>query len=337
MHAVLEEAVQALGIADRVDALKAAAARSDNIISDARSFLSKEIEPVDVPVDVVVLGSIARREATTESDFDFLVIAYGLPDRVTQTREMLSAVDRLRAKLALSAPGRTRLFGRVVSAPDLTERIGLEQDTNLTHSQRILILEESVSIYQQDRHRQLVRSIVDRYLADYQSPKQGVPRFLLNDVLRYWRTLAVDYQAKRWEDLESDWGLRYLKLILSRKVAFAGTLVSLLLAGEATTDYFLSQFEMPPLSRLAQLHAALDPTLRDHLRDAIVIANEFAIKLADGNFRQAARKVSSRADIREGSEFALLRERARDLQRALEALFFDSEPLRERSRKYLSF
>lgn len=337
MYPVIEEAVKVLGIADQIDALRAAAKRSESYIADSRRFLIQELPPVDIPLDVVVLGSIARREASTESDFDFLVIAYELPKQITKTREVLLAVDRLREKLGLAEPGRRRLFGRVVAAADLTERIGLEQDTNLTHSQRILLLEESVSIYQPDRHRQLVRSILDRYLADYDNPKHGVARFLLNDVLRYWRTLTVDYQAKRWEDLESDWGLRYLKLILSRKVAFAGTLASLLLAEESTIDYLFSQFEMPPLARLVQIHTVLEPALQGHLREAILISNEFAMKLADADFRDAARAVSSRADVKEGTDFARLQDRARALQRALEAVFFDSDRLGERSRRYLSF
>ena len=98
--------------------------------------------------------------------------------------------------------------------------------------------------------KKTMRSILKRYLVDYHnfenvSPlhKRGVARFLLNDVVRYWRTVAVDYQAKRWDELsppagafqEDDglgleppkWGLRYIKLRSSRKLAFVGSLVSL--------------------------------------------------------------------------------------------------------------
>src|SRR5207247_550348 len=100
--------------------------------------------------------------------------------------------------------------------------------------------------------------LVDRYLLDYQTkPKPGVPRFLVNDVVRYWRTIAVDYQAKKWDELDENWGLRYLKLIVSRKLTFAGTLVSLFIPAithkNVDREMLVRQFGMPPLARLAQV------------------------------------------------------------------------------------
>jgi predicted nucleotidyltransferase len=209
LHPVLEEAVDALGISGQVPALRSAARLSQSLVEDARSFLQKEVRPSKhTPIDVLVFGSIARQEATHESDFDYLVVAHGLPKRVTLTRELLAAAEQTRERLDLKRPGAAGMFGRVIAAADLTERIGLEQDTNANHSHRILILEESVSVYQPRLRKTLIQAILARYLADYEQPKLGVPRFLLNDVLRYWRTLAVDYQAKRWEQVAPDWGLR---------------------------------------------------------------------------------------------------------------------------------
>lgn len=330
----LREATGALGI--EVPTLMGARARSLQILDETRERLTASVPPEGIEADVLALGSLARLEASRESDFDYLVVMHRLPSDVRTGRRLIDAAEDVRTGLDLEAPGRTGLFARVISAPDLTENIGLEDDTNITHSLRILTLEESASVYRPDLHEQLLRAILDRYLADAEGAR--VPRFLINDVIRYWRTLAVDYQAKRWKSLEpGGWGLRYLKLIISRKLTFAGTLASLFLIEPPTTDGLLSQFELPSLSRLAQLHEHLDDDRKEDLAAILQIADEFLAHLGDERFREEAQQVRTRSEIRPGSRFADMRDQARRLQEHLEGLFFDSEVLGEKTRRYLSF
>lgn len=319
--------------------LQEASEKSATIISDAKKYLNKEVFSENAPIDVVVLGSLARQEITSKSDLDYFIIVHSLlpSEKISLTKELLSSADSLRKKLDLNVPGRTGMFGAVLSAPDLIERIGLEQDTNLSHSRRILLLQESASIYQPDLHEKLIRGILARYLIDYPEPKQGVPRFLLNDVMRYWRTLAVDYQAKRWEALTPNWGLRFLKLIISRKIVYAGTLVTLLLTDEATEDYFYDQFSMPALARIAQLHSKLSKEYWEDLKTILTVYDSFISKLSDEKFRDEASKVQSPYDIKEETEFGKMRSKSRELQKALERIFFHSPLLRERAITYMSF
>lgn len=338
---LLEEAVGALGIAGDIKSLRSAAGFSRGLARDAQGHLRSAVPPTDeFKVDVVALGSIAREEAAfRQSDFDYLVVAYELAPapHVRRTRELLAAAEEFRKDVALEEPGGTGMFGQVVAAPELTERIGLQHDTNVTHTHRLLLLEESVSIYQPELHDKLLEAVLARYLIDYEVAKKGVPRFLLNDVERYWRTLCVDYQAKRWGLRTPDgWGLRYLKLIISRKLAFVGTMTSILLCDEATPAYFVEQFKLPPLARFAQVHNRLEDRGKDGLRQALLIAEEFSASLADKDFRTHAKTVGEFRDIAAGSPFDKMRTRARELQRHLEAVFYDPA-LEERSRTYLSF
>jgi predicted nucleotidyltransferase len=350
LHDTLAATVADLRI--ELPVLTQAAAFSEELLENSRAFLRTEIPPDDKPLDVVFLGSPARREASPESDIDYLVIAHGLPPGPDEMRNLLARVDHLIAEKLLpdagnpqknfGVPGSTGTFGRVISAPDLTERIGLEQDTNVTHTHRILILEESASVYQPERLARLKRVILERYLADYEVPKVGVPRFLLNDVLRYWRTVTVDYQAKRWRDMDRDWGLRFLKLLVSRKLAFAGALTSLFLPAltqsEASADFLEQQFSMPPLARLAQLHTVLNGQVDDALRTALQIAENFAAALQDGDFRTEAKTVQTRADMMKiAGPVKEMRDAAAELQDALEGIFFGPKELRRISTTYLSF
>lgn len=342
MHEELRAALKALDLVDRLPTLSEAAELSSSLIEGGRQFLTEELPPEEgVKLDVVAVGSIARAEASELSDVDYLVIAYELlpEDKVRRTRELLQATDRLLTdKFGMKDPGRQGMFATVISAPDLTERIGLEDDTNMTHSRRMLLLEESVSIYRPELHASLVRAVLKRYLLDYEEdPKAGVPRFLLNDVERYWRTICVDYQAKRWTLRREGWGLRYLKLIISRKLAFVGTIASLLTCKDATVDYFEGEFAMPPLARLGKLHHQLEVEGLDALREVFLIAEEFATALKREEFREAASKINSRAEIVKGSEFASMRSRGRELQSHLETVFFKDPSLADLSRTYLSF
>jgi hypothetical protein len=338
LHPVLEKATQALSIEGEVPSIRQAAEFSERTLHGASDALKKAYPPsADLRLDVVVLGSVARREASEASDFDFLVIAHGLPTNVTATRDLLVAAFDVQEKSQMGPPNRGGLFGSVISAPELTEKVGLQEDTNFNHTRRILLLEEATSIYQSQLNEELLDAILGRHLSHYEEIKRGVPRFLLSDVLRYWHTVAVDYQAKQWARIGDEWGLRFLKLIISRKIAFAGSLASLLLCEEATVEYLRDQFAMPPLARLAQLHADLSGQELEDLRTTLLIAEEFATRLADSEFRERVNQVRSRAESDKNEVFSEARDSGRTLQKCLERIFFDSDRLRDRSREYIAF
>ncbi|MEW6381373.1 MAG: hypothetical protein AB1611_17465 [bacterium] len=161
----------------------------------------------------------------------------------------------------------------------------------------------------------------------------------MNDVMRYWRTWAVDYQAKRWEAFapNSNWGLRFLKLIISRKIVYAGTLASLLLTDKAAVEYFYEQFTMPPLARISQLYDMLEEEYLESLAVVLKIADLFLSKLSMDCFREEANNIHSPYDIKENTEFFKMRLKGRDLQKALEKIFFHSSVLKEKAITYMSF
>lgn len=348
LHEDLESALLTLGISGQVPHLRSAADESKEALDSAVSWFEEHV-PLDTAIgmDVLVFGSYARLEATGPSDFDYLVVAHQLPraDQVSCTRELLAAGDRFINEVltspgeeATAAPGRTGLFGRIASAPDLSERIGLEQDTNVSHTRRLLLLQESVSIYRPDLRHELVQTVLARYLKANKSESEP-PRFLVNDFIRYWYTLAVDYQAKRWEHNEKGWGLRYLKLISSRKLTYAGTLATLLRSSDAhpaTNERLAREFGKPPLARLAQL--ALDPGFDQHdaLRDVLLFADEFAAFLANPDLRKRAEKVDSLEDMDADTALAPIRESAHRMDLGLKRVFLDSH-LRLNARRYLVF
>lgn len=117
----------------------------------------------------------------------------------------------------------------------------------------------------------------------------------------------------------------------------ASTVVSLFLCEEASDDYFVEQFKIPPIARLCQVRRLLEPEQEEHLRTILRVAASFVEALGDPEFRDDAKLVRSRSDIDPDSRFGQMQEQARQLQASLEGIFFDVDRLRPLSRKYLSF
>lgn len=298
MHPALVEAESLLGI--ELPNLRKASDRTAERVNVARKAVDgylterlggdrdRDSEPI-----VTAFGSMAREEMAPGSDFDYLVILRTLerdPAKIQLYRE--SAVVALE-QLGLDPPGSSGLFGCAISGTDLVNTIGLDTDTNLHLSRRILLLEESLGLNAVAGHGDLIETIAARYLHESRSGQPCVPHFLLNDVLRYWRTIAVDFEAKRWDELRGrKSGLRYVKLLSSCKLVVAGTVVSLFwpeIVGTPTTPKLLrSQFEMPATARLAQLAHVPGANSREHLRSVLVLADRFNGWLANAKIQKEA-------------------------------------------------
>jgi hypothetical protein len=334
VHKEIEEAARKLGLC--LDSIDEASKRTLGNLKEARQAASEALIPTLGPnpewskqcLDIVLCGSFGREEVTQQSDFDYLIVAHEVVHDPNLILAFRQAAKKAKKDLGRATPGRTGIFGGLlVSAAEMVDRIGLENDTNADLTHRLLLLEESVPLLNEDRHRKLIYAILKRYLIEYEdSPKRGVPRFLLNDVVRYWRTVAVDYQAKRWLGMDPEKsGLRWFKLRTTRKLAFAGTLIALfwpnLTDQEAEADLLYRQFSMPPLARLAQLHTYLPEASQalEALGNLLKIANSVIQYLDDERVRNTWMTVS---DIDEEAK-----QLTEQLQNNLQILFTSECPL----------
>lgn len=158
-----------------------------------RSRLGGELEQRGlVPADtaVVAFGSLAREEWTSGSDLDWTLLVDGQVS--TDHLDAVQNIRRLIADLEHKKPGPSAVFGGAAFSHDIVHRIGGDLDTNRITTQRVLLLLESTNVRASSEVRKRVtRALLQRYVGEdlfYRASPRRLPRFLLNDVVRYWRT-----------------------------------------------------------------------------------------------------------------------------------------------------
>jgi predicted nucleotidyltransferase len=254
---------------------------------------------------IVVSGSLARDEFTDGSDVDWTLLIDGLADPKHHDlfRKIRTVVDACAPK----GPGQEGTFGAMVFSHDLIHQIGGEDDTNRNTTRRLLLLLESRVVGREDAYERVTKQVLNRYLLEdrglWRGSKYRAPRFLQNDVARYWRTMAVDFPYKLRNRSGKGWAIRNLKLRMSRKLIYVSGLLACFRCHldhsdsqavelfqdpsrrKEVVEYLRKIFAATPLEIVAGVLLRY-PHLSDAARNIFDPYNEFLGILADGGKRE---------------------------------------------------
>jgi predicted nucleotidyltransferase len=303
-------------------------------LQEAREFTANELEAkrqelgsIAVPKDVsvVLFGSWARKELTPESDDDWAVIVETTPGDRADVSEVEEAA---RGVLGVGErkPGSQDIFGVAFGCDELVEQVGLDEDLNTIFTRRMLLLLESAPLLGEDAHRRCWERVLDTYV-QRGAKNYRIPRFLLNDLVRYWRTICVDFEGKHWDSADDPkWVTRNAKLRTSRKLLFASGLIPVLGCSAVTADeqfeFLRQQFAAVPTDRLAEAFLEFDDGANiDAGVRGLRAYDRFLGMLADGDVREELRQL--RADTRgQSAVWREIKSLGDELQESLLALLF---------------
>lgn len=344
--------------------------RADSEASEARNNLTTILERgigkfATEDANLVAFGSLARREwIDWESDLDWTYLIDGQANsrhlkitqqiRSTLEKEGRTIDGRFEARFA--EPGAAGTFGNLGFSHQLVHLIGGQDDTNKNMTQRMLLLLESVPIGSRPAYDRIVRAIIDRYLQEeahvlIEGEKRfKVPRFLLNDIVRFWRTMAVDFASKQRDRGGKGWGLRNAKLRMSRKLIFAsGLLVCFRCSldeklqtkiSTADNDINLKHLanhiwecaNSTPLDVLASTVRRLGAD--DGMAESLFSSYDRFLGIMSNKDARAELRRMSPQDSRSNSVFAQIREASKSFESGLNNLFFRNDDIRLLTEKY---
>lgn len=306
--------------------------------ADKLAARRKALKDLDEPATsaVVYVGSIGRAEAVDGSDDDFMLLV----DEPTPEDQppVIEAVKRpLRALDDFEEPSASGIFATPVLRGELINYIGLNDDDNDNTTRRMLFLLESTWAWNQSCHEEMLDLILGRYM-DQSVKDFRPPRFILNDLIRYWRTMCVDFAGKEHRGPEK-WGIRNAKLRTSRKMLFAGGLLPVLacagLPKTEMTGYLKNQFATPPVDRVAAAFLKQDETVDAGAR-TISAYDDFLGLLSDSDTRQELESLDRDA-ASTSKLFQKVKELGEDVEAGLLSLLFQPGDPATLARKYLVF
>lgn len=244
---------------------------TDNHLKVLSSSLNDLPEVERLPdLCIYATGSYARYEASKFSDIDLFFVHKGNGEkskvsRIDELRLFARVID-IGQKLNFPAFSNDGEFLKILYLDDMLEMLGgREDDFHNFFTARMLLLLESTPLVNTDLFDNMIISIIEAYYRDYPDHvKNFRPVFLINDIIRFWKTLCLNYEHRRnkpkGDKLQKRrQQIKNFKLKFSRLMTCFGTVVAICAMGSPIRKHSIIELtKMSPLDRFLKATDGID-------------------------------------------------------------------------------
>jgi hypothetical protein len=291
-HIKLESRLIALGVGQSLARQFAERRRySDTRLDELRRRLRGQIHLGKFPhLAIYAAGSYARGEASQYSDLDLFFLHDDLDTapvddpKLKGIRAVATVIREMEEGMDFPAPSNDGQFLNIARLSDILDHLGGAEDDYKNHfTARMLLILESSAVYGDNSYESALKKIIHSYWRDYEDHAENFrPTFLVNDILRFWRTLCLNYEHRRNQKDESTktkQKIRNFKLGFSRMATCFATVSLLASYNNVDESDVLRMAKMPPLERLLEL-GERQPRIKSTLVRAIELYGWFLEKTA---------------------------------------------------------
>ncbi len=204
-------------------------------------------------LSIYCAGSLARGDIGEHSDLDIFMFTDDSINEVKKVDKIIlfNEVILINANQDFPDFSNDAQYLKIYSFPRMIKALGSPtDDVKNLFTARMLLLLESKPLFNEDQYNKQVNQILEHYFRDKRGKKSFRPMFLLNDILRFWRTLCLNYELIR-DDPDRPWRKKNINLKFSRMLSVFGTVLPLIAKPASTADDVLHLVNMTPLERLA--------------------------------------------------------------------------------------
>ena len=152
---------------------------------------------------IYAAGSYGRLEASEHSDIDLFFVLTNCRNSYEEIRvpeiRLLSELVDIGYMMSFPKFSNDGHFLKLLFLNDILDNLGSPADDYYNHfTARMLLLLESTPVYGTGVYSHLLDETVASYFRDYEHhPSDFRPTFLINDIIRFWKTLCLNYEHKR--------------------------------------------------------------------------------------------------------------------------------------------
>ena len=271
--------------------LVASAARAEKFLEEVRGMLQQRFPHETLPgVDIVVIGSIAKRQCTKGSDLDF----YGITEQATPPANG-EAIVRAMYDYAQAegyempfAGGPTGVF---VPRSEL-ESFDLLKDGNRHVFRRMTLVTGSVSVYRPELRANIIRNELSAFVGREREPRV---RGVIDQLLLLSRLGNLSAEMLVPNRSNADGGLvPWAKSRTLYRIELAGALMAIIRADlesrgrsrEELVESLAQQLDRPPIERLLGWYDDVSPAGQQALATVLSVATTTLELLATEGVRK---------------------------------------------------